>query len=90
MGLEKGLNSALSKPTKELEIGRPGSFGASHLLYRNLSCDQPYLPQFISQSFNLYEFCQYEKKISWSLPTIEHDKARNILDTMIPINEACA
>lgn len=33
-----------------------------------------------------YLFRQYEKEINWSRPLIEHYKAKNILDIMIPIN----
>lgn len=36
-----------------------------------------------------YDFliCNYEETIEWSLPMIEHYKAKNILDIMIPITK---
>lgn len=58
--------------------------GGTYMRLR-LKFDPPELYEKIGPAYQLL-LSQYEDTIDWSLPFIEHYKAENVLDVMVPIN----
>jgi hypothetical protein len=63
------------------------SFEGGAYLRLRLKFDQPLLFEKIGPAYN-YLFTNYSHQIDWTMPTIEHYKAHNVLDIMIPITKA--
>jgi hypothetical protein len=61
-------------------------FQGGNYMRLRLKFDPPEIYEKIGPAYGLL-ISQFEKEIDWSLPFIEHYKAHNILDIMIPVKE---
>lgn len=60
-------------------------FEGGNYLRLRLKFDPPELFDKIGPAYQ-FLFSQYDEQINWSQPSVEHYKAKNILDVMIPVN----